>query len=276
MTLGSPIKLSISCVYFDTYEKVFDETIQSLADSLEYAKKQGLVIYAELHLINNNPHKDEWFKFKSINFEAWFDSLICHMGHGNIGYGRGNNLAISSVDSDFHLVLNPDVFLAEDNIFNAIHHMQNNPQLDALAADAFDSESNRLYLAKRQPSVMVLLARSINSGWINKLLKNQLDTYEYRDVIPSASDSLEIELMSGCYMFIRTPILQTIKGFDERYFLYFEDFDLSKKIFSKHLVFKVRILHFGGNTSRKGIRHILMFIKSMLRFKVLCYFQKIR
>lgn len=266
MTLDSPIKLSISCVYFDTDEKVFDETIQSLTNSIEHAKQKGLMIDAELHLINNNPKKDQWFTVKIKNFEPCFDRVICHTGHGNIGYGRGNNLAISSVNSDFHLVLNPDVFLAEDNIFNALHHMQNNPQLDALAADAFDSENNRLYLAKRQPSVIVLLARALNSKWLNKLLKQQLDRYEYRDLIPSAAGSLDIELMSGCYMLIKTPVLKSINGFDERFFLYFEDFDLSRRLNSKQLVFSIKILHLGGNTSRKGIHHISYFFKSFIIF----------
>lgn len=269
MTLDSTITFSISCVYFDTDERVFEQTIQSLAKSIEHAKQNGLKINTELHLINNNPQKDQWFKDKSKTFEPWFNKSICYTGHGNIGYGRGNNLAISSVTSDFHLVLNPDVFLAEDNIFNAIHHMKSNPQLDALAADAFDHENNRLYLAKRQPSVLVLFARAVNSALINKLLKQQLDRYEYRDLIPTTMNSLQIELMSGCYMLIRTPVLKSINGFDERYFLYFEDFDLSNRLSIKQLVFSVRILHYGGNSSKKGMNHILMFLKSMLRFKYL-------
>jgi GT2 family glycosyltransferase len=269
LTLVSTVALSISCVYFDTDETVFEQTIHSLAKSIEHAKKNGLSIDAELHLINNNPQKDQWFRDKSKTFEPWFSRSICHTGHGNIGYGRGNNLAISSASSDFHLVLNPDVFLAEDNILNAIHHMKNNPQLDALAADAFSSDNNRLYLAKRQPSVMVLLARAINSACLNKLLKQQLDRYEYHDLIPTKADSLDVELMSGCYMLIRTPALKSINGFDERYFLYFEDFDLSRRLKQKHLVLNVKILHLGGNASKKGIKHILMFLKSMLRFKFL-------
>jgi GT2 family glycosyltransferase len=266
LTLDSATKLSISCVYFDTDEAVFEQTIQSLANSIEHAKQNGLIIDAELHLINNNPQKDQWFKDKSKTFEPWFNKSICHTGHGNIGYGRGNNLAISSVTSDFHLVLNPDVFLAEDNIFNAIHHMKNNQQLDALAADAFDHENNRLYLAKRQPSVLVLFARAVNSTWLNKLLKQQLDRYEYRDLITTTMNSLEIELMSGCYMLIRTPVLKSINGFDERYFLYFEDFDLSRRLEKKSLVFSVKIHHLGGRASRKGAKHFKMFFTSMARY----------
>jgi GT2 family glycosyltransferase len=265
LILDSPTKLSISCVYFDTDENVFEKTIQSLAESILNAKQKGLLVEAELHLINNNPQKDQWFSNKSKFFEPWFDRLICHIGRGNIGYGRANNLAILSVNSDFHLVLNPDVFLAEDNIFNAIHHMQNNPQLDAVAADAFDSENNRLYLAKREPSLMVLIARAINAKWLSRLCKQKLDNYEYRDSIPNAS-ALDIELISGCYMLIRTQKLKSIGGFDERYFLYFEDFDLSRRLEKKALVFSVKIHHLGGKASHKGINHIRMFFISMARY----------
>jgi GT2 family glycosyltransferase len=266
LILDSPVRLSISCVYFDTDEDVFEKTINSLALSIEHAKKNGLLILTELHLINNNPLKDQWFIKKSINYESRFDKLISHTSHGNIGYGRGNNLAILSTKSDFHLVLNPDVFLAEDNIFNAIHHMQRNPELDALAADAFDSDNNRLYLAKREPSIAVLLARAINSKWLNKLLHKQLERYEYRDSYLGHPKMMSIELMSGCYMFVRTQKLQTLGGFDEKYFLYFEDFDLSRKIQTKALVFSVKIHHLGGKASRKGISHIRMFLISMIRY----------
>lgn len=260
------IKLSISCVYFDTDEKVFGNTIESLAKSIQHAKENGLMVDTELHLINNNPQKDRWFTKKSDDFEAWFDKLICYTGHGNIGYGRGNNLAISSTSSDFHLVLNPDVFLAEDNILNALHHMQYNPLVDALAADAYDYKNNRLYLAKREPSLIILFVRAIDAKWLNNIFKHQLDNYEYRDVIPSTSDTLDIELMSGCYMLLRTPILQAIKGFNPEYFLYFEDFELSRRLKRKVLAFSVRILHLGGNAARKGKSHFLMFSRSMLKF----------
>ena len=78
-----------------------------------------------------------------------------------------------------------------------------------------------------------------------------------------------ILLISGCFMLVDTKVLQEVGGFDERYFLYFEDFDLSLRIgILGGLVHSpnVRITHEGGNTAKKGAIHIWYFIKSGIRF----------
>lgn len=259
------IRLSVSCVYFDTNQEIFENTIQSLLDSITFAKKNKIDLIDEIHLINNNPLKEKWFIDWSKHFENKFDHLVLHTGHGNVGYGCGNNLAILNTKSEYHLILNPDVILARDNIFHALLHMQTHPDTDLIAADAFDNFNNRLYLVKRQPTILVLLARALNIKWVNKILQKPLFHYEYRDLIPSETP-VSIELISGCYMLLNTRKLQTVKGFNEKYFMYFEDFDLSQKLDIKFFVPTVKIIHLGGNTARKNKRHFIMFCISMIRF----------
>jgi GT2 family glycosyltransferase len=80
---------------------------------------------------------------------------------------------------------------------------------------------------------------------------------------------LDIPLASGCFMFFRRPVLGRLGGFSERFFLYFEDYDLSMRTHRYgDIVYvpAVRIVHFGGNTARKGIRHIILFIRSAVTF----------
>ena len=70
-------------------------------------------------------------------------------------------------------------------------------------------------------------------------------------------------------MLCRTELLQKVQGFDENYFLYFEDFDLSLRIGKiADIVYlpSMRIVHAGGHAARKGIRHLLMFVKSAWYF----------
>jgi GT2 family glycosyltransferase len=70
-------------------------------------------------------------------------------------------------------------------------------------------------------------------------------------------------------MLAPTPALRAVGGFDERYFLYFEDFDLSLRL-GEHgrLVFEpaMRIVHHGGYAARKGLRHVRYFLRSGIRF----------
>ena len=70
-------------------------------------------------------------------------------------------------------------------------------------------------------------------------------------------------------MLCRSENLQAVEGFDENYFMYFEDFDLSLRVGQVAKIAylpSMKIKHFGGNTGRKGIKHILMFVKSGFRF----------
>ncbi|WES91767.1 glycosyltransferase [Aeromonas hydrophila] len=76
-------------------------------------------------------------------------------------------------------------------------------------------------------------------------------------------------IVSGCFMLFRTDVLQLLGGFDPRFFLYFEDFDISLragKISRIAYVPQVKVVHHGGHASRKGWRHIWMFGRSMVTF----------
>jgi GT2 family glycosyltransferase len=79
----------------------------------------------------------------------------------------------------------------------------------------------------------------------------------------------DIEIASGCFMFFRKQALVFVKGFDQKYFLYFEDFDLCLRLRKQWKIAylpNVKISHFGGNASRKGWRHTVFFIESALFF----------
>ena len=72
-------------------------------------------------------------------------------------------------------------------------------------------------------------------------------------------------IVSGCFMLFRTDVLQQLEGFDPRFFLYFEDFDISLRagrVSRIAYVPQVKVVHHGGHASRKGWRHIWMFGRS--------------
>lgn len=76
-------------------------------------------------------------------------------------------------------------------------------------------------------------------------------------------------IVSGCFMLFRTEPLKALKGFDPRYFLYFEDYDLSlrtAKLARIAYVPAVRVIHHGGGASRKGMAHVRMFVASAFKF----------
>ena len=75
-----------------------------------------------------------------------------------------------------------------------------------------------------------------------------------------------VPLASGCFMLARTHLFIQARGFDPRYFMYFEDYDLSLRIGRVAYVPQARIVHHGGNASAKGLRHRAWFLASAWRF----------
>ena len=263
--------LAVSIVCYNSNPYLVACTIRSLDIAAGNAKRSGVLDRLKLILVDNGEERR-----KSLEDILEKREIHCHhindislmSGHGNIGYGRGHNLAIQRNHFDYHLVLNPDVLLAEDSLIEGLVFLNQNPGLGLLAPSAVDHEGNRLYLCKRFPTVFDLLLRGFAPVWFKRIFVNKLEHYELRDVI---RDKVvwDIPIVSGCFMLLRTKVLIEINGFSPVFFLYFEDFDLSlrvSKVARIAFVPSVRITHFGGHASKKGWRHIMMFLGSAVSF----------
>ena len=186
----------------------------------------------------------------------------------NRGYGAGHNLAMAEVESQFHLILNPDVELASNALKLALFALKNQPDTALLAPQGFSPSGESECLAKAYPSVWVLGLRSLAPKWLKARSGGALARYELRDA--SSDMTLRpIILASGCCMWVRRAAFDEVGGFDESYFLYFEDYDLSLKLSGQGGVIEhrdIRIVHHGGDASRKGFQHIRWFVSGATRF----------
>ena len=123
-------------------------------------------------------------------------------------------------------------------------------------------------MCKRYPAVFTLFSRGFFPAWLKKPFSKSHSLYEMHELSEHEAHE-NIPLVSGCFMLCRADSLKAVKGFDENYFLYFEDFDLSKRISEVgNLAYlpSMKIIHHGGNASRKGIRHFIFFLRSAVRF----------
>jgi len=188
-------------------------------------------------------------------------------GQGNVGFGSGHNLAFDQLGK-FHLVLNPDIQMSPNALKDAIAFLEENLNCGLITPYAEWPNGQRQYLCKRFPSVLDLLLRGFAPAHIRTLFKERLNHYEMQN------ETQDIvywgpTIVSGCFMLFRSSVLAKLKGFDDRFFLYFEDFDLSLRVnHISNTVYlpNVKIIHQGGNASKKGFWHIWQFIKSALRF----------
>jgi GT2 family glycosyltransferase len=189
-------------------------------------------------------------------------------GHGNVGYGRGHNLSISAARSDVHLVLNPDVLLDADCLSQGLQYLQTHAEVVALSPALTDAEGHKQYGCKRYPAVLDFVLRGFAPGAVKALFRRRLAHYEMQD-LPADTPTAGVPIISGCFMLLRTPALQAVGGFDARYFLYFEDFDLSLRMQTQgSLAYlpSMHVVHLGGHSARKGWHHIRLFVRSGILF----------
>jgi hypothetical protein len=170
---------------------------------------------------------------------------------------------------DFHLVLNPDVELEADTLGNALAFMDDHPECGLITPASTDVSDRKEYLCKRYPDLLTLLVRGFAPGFVQQWFTGRISHYEMRDLITDEQVFWDPLIVSGCFMFFRGEILRQLEGFDDAYFLYFEDFDLSlrtSQLSRIAYVPSIRIRHHGGKAARKGWRHVRMFGQSLYTF----------
>ena len=194
-------------------------------------------------------------------------SIQCLKNPANPGFGAGHNQAIATVRSHYHLVLNPDVVLQDTTLATMLDFARSHPEIVALSPEVRDASGKLQYLCKTSPAVLDLALRAFAPEWVKKGFAKRLGRYEYRELVDQRRHA-EVELISGCFMLCRTGALQA-QGFDSRYFLYFEDFALSRQLhaYGQLCYFPdTCIVHFGGHSAHKGLRHLRYFVVSAWRY----------
>jgi len=254
------VHLSISIVVYDLDEPVLKQCLQSLETAITKCMLSKRLSSWSLTIIDNGRNGESLNRFDSANIHIIENPQ-------NIGYGAAHNQVMMSQESNFHLILNPDVVLAPDYFFQTIGLMASNTDVVLAGPKGNTAFGTNAHLCKRYPSLLVLFIRGLGQDWISILFSKQISRYEYHD-LPDSGVS-DVELLSGCCMFARTQTLKDVGGFDDSLFLYFEDFDLSLRMQKAgRVVFfpASNIVHFGGNSAKKGIHHIKLFVLSAFRF----------
>lgn len=265
--------LAISIVTFAPDVAMLTHTVVSLAEALSVARGEQELEECELILVDNGPGA-EWeavLRHLLDEMATRFDFLRCRLlsGHGNVGYGQGHNLAAECVRAGFHLVLNPDVVMSSDSLVQALRFMRQHHDVGMLTPASEDEKGDRHYLCKRYPTILDLSLRAWAPRFVKNWFAGRLAHYEMRDCYCEDGSDFETILASGCFMLCRRTAWDAVGGFSENYFMYFEDFDLSMRMRQCTRIVcvpSVRIAHAGGGAGKKGLRHVLMFVKSAAIF----------
>jgi GT2 family glycosyltransferase len=188
----------------------------------------------------------------------------------NGGFGYGHNLAmLEAGDSNYFLVLNPDVVLHDNALLRLVEFMQQTPKAGVVAPKVFYPDGRLQSLNKREPNVLDLGLRLILPNFLSELplFKRRLMRYSMLDV--GYEHSYSLPFASGCCMLFKSEIIHRLGGFDEGFFLYFEDADICRRVWEVAEVWfcaQAHITHAWQRASRKSRKMLWIMLKSAGRY----------
>ena len=199
-------------------------------------------------------------KFPSVRFIA---------NTRNTGFAKACNQAFAASSGKYILFLNPDTLVPENCFTQCIRFFQQTPDCGALGVRMVDGSGSFLKESKRGfPTPLVSFYKL--SG-LSRLFPRSKVFARYHLGHLSNKQTHEVDVLAGAFMIIRNDVLQKTGAFDESFFMYGEDIDLSYRIqktgFKNYYFADVTILHFKGESTRKGsLNYVKMFYSAMSLF----------
>jgi GT2 family glycosyltransferase len=204
------------------YKNSPDIVLSTLASTVNTSIK------IKLYVVDNSLTSDLAILFKDL------ENVDYYYNHGNnVGFSKAHNLAISRCGvSDYHLVLNPDIYFDKNVIPQLIDYLESNQEVGLIQPKIFFPSGETQYLCKRYPTFFALFARRFIPKQLHFLVKKYLDWYEMRDM--GYAKIAEVIYLSGCFMLFRKKYLDEVGYFDENIFMYLEDADITLRMSKKY------------------------------------------
>ena len=207
-------------------------------------------------------------KFSSVQF-CWEQK--------NLGFGKANNKVLQNAKGDHVLFLNPDTIVPEDCFESCLHFFKTNNACGALGVRMLDGAGFFLKESKRSfPSPLTSFFKM--TGFAALFPRSALFARYYAGHLPEHKIN-EVDVLAGAFMMVRAEALELVKGFDEDFFMYGEDIDLSYRIqqsgYKNYYYPKTCIIHFKGESTQKNSPdYTNRFYDAMLLFVKKHYRQK--
>ncbi|MCM8536368.1 MAG: glycosyltransferase family 2 protein [Lentisphaeraceae bacterium] len=248
------LELTAGIVTYNSNFELLEKTINTF---------EGCSIRKELFIHDNSSQEHYFNQLQKLRLK----NLI---SGPNQGFGFGHNRVLEQLPpSTYHLILNPDVEIPPGALERMIAHMNEHQDIVLMVPKILNPDGSIQMLNKRPPSFFNLFARrflpKILQRW--SLIKKKMDSYIMLD--KGYTSSYEVPYLSGSFMLFRRTALEKIEGFDERFFMYLEDADITRRAakVGKCLYFsEASIIHHWSRASHKSLKLTLVSIKSSFKY----------
>lgn len=214
------MKLSASIVLYNTK---IDELKRVIDSYFTYPGEK------QLFLVDNSPSDS----LKEIVKIYPNNDIYYIFNNENMGYGKAHNIAIKkSIEQNlpYHIILNPDIIIEKNTLEKLTNYMEQHLEVGNIMPKIIYPDGELQYLCKLLPSPIDLIFRRFIpiKKWKDAINERyELHSFGYDKI-------KNIPNLSGCFMFLRTEALKKVGLFDENIFMYLEDIDLNRRIYSKY------------------------------------------
>jgi len=240
--------LSITIVLYNNNLKMIESTIKSCLQEVDSTN---------IYVVDNSDNID----LKII--KSLFG--INYLKSNNKGFGSGHNLAFkifNLIDNyRYNLVLNPDITFKKNTLKNLVYFLENNPQVGALMPKIVNLDGSIQFARRCLPQPSYLIFKRL---FPNSKLSNEYELKNFEPKIP-----IELIGICGCFMLLRLEVIKKTNLFDERFFMYFEDFDLARRISLKSKVIYYpleKVFHEAQRGHKKNLKLLFFLVSSAIKY----------
>jgi len=215
-------------------------------------------ISGEIIVVDNVSHDSSCEMVRST-----FPDVILIENKENVGFSKANNQGVAIAQGEYVLILNPDTVVSEDTFSKILFFAKKKPNLGMLGVKLIDGTGKFLPESKRglpTPKVAFNKLFGISSTTTGKYYATHLQEDE----------SGTVDILVGAFMLMKRSIYNEVNGFDEDYFMYGEDIDLSYKLLKKgyqNFYFpSTQIIHYKGESTSKDAKYLGSFYGAMRIF----------
>ena len=243
--------ITASIVLYNTPKFQVETVLKSVLDSKSIEK---------LYVIDNSPN-DWWRCLEKTS------TIIRYVYNENTGYGASHNLAMRKAveeGSSYHVVLNPDLKF-DSNVIQALYEfMEAHKDVGHVMPKILNQEGELQYLCKLVPSPFDLIFKRFLPKSFSKK-----SSYKFQLKFADYDKEMDVPYLSGCFMFFRMEAVKKVNGFDERFFMYPEDIDITRRIhrFYRTVYYpKVFVYHLHAAESYHSRKMLKVHIQNMIKY----------